>query len=102
MRTSDQELMYNAKDAAATRLIYDAVNHEVTSQGHTGTYEHTVSLFAPLAYMMIRGVKIDHEALQELKKKCEVDIAKYQIELNEIAGRPLGPNSPKDLIRYFY
>lgn len=102
MRTSDQELMYNAKDAAATRLIYDAVNQEVSSQGHQDTFEHTVSLFGPLQYMMIRGVRVDHEALASLKKKCEIDITNYQAELNQIAGRPLSPNSPKDLIRYFY
>ncbi len=102
MRTSDQELMYNAKDAAATRLIYDAVSSEINTLGHTDTFNHTISLFGPLQYMMIRGVKVDHEALQELKKKCEVDISTYQAELNQIAGRPLGANSPKDLIRYFY
>lgn len=102
MRTSDQELLYNAKDAVATRLIYDAVSHEVASQGYQDTFDHTVSLFGPLQYMMIRGVKVDHDALQELKKKCEVQIIKYQEELNSIAGRPLGVNSSKDLIRYFY
>lgn len=102
MRTSDQELLYNAKDAAATRLIYDAVNHEVSTQGYQDTFEHTVALFGPLQYMMIRGVKVDHEALQQLKTKCEIDIATFQKELNETAGRPLNPNSSKDLIRYFY
>lgn len=102
MRTSDQELKYNAKDAAATRLIYDAVSSDVNSQGYKDTYEHTVALFAPLQYMMVRGVRVDHDALNELKKKCEVDIATFQRELNEIAGRTLNPNSPKDLIKYFY
>jgi DNA polymerase I len=102
MRVSNDTLYYNAKDAAATRIIYDAVNSDLKQLGHQDTYNHTIALFAPLSYMMIRGIKVDHEALQEMKKRCEVQIDEYQIKLNALAKRPLKFASPQDCARYFY
>lgn len=102
MRVSNDTLYYNAKDAAATRIIYDGVNADLKQLGHTDTYNHTLALFAPLSYMMIRGIKVDHEALQVLKKRCEIQIDEYQIKLNALAKRPLKFASPQDCARYFY
>lgn len=102
MRVSENTLYYNAKDAAATKIIYDGVNQEIKQLNNEDTYKHTLQLFAPLSYMMIRGIKVDHDALQELKKKCEVSIDDYQKKLNTIAKRHLKFNSSQDCSRYFY
>lgn len=102
MRVSNNTLYYNAKDAAATKIIYDGVSADLKQLGSEATYRHTLALFAPLSYMMIRGIKVDHEALQELKKKCEVQIDEYQLKLNSICGRHLKFGSSPDCARYFY
>jgi len=100
--TSDKELLYNAKDSAATLRIASELLPEIEKGGYTDTYRHTIELIQPLIYMMIRGVKVDQIKLQEMKTKCEGLIAQYQKKLNELCGRVINPNSPDDCQRYFY
>lgn len=102
MRVSDRTLYYNAKDAAATRVIFDAVNSDLQKLDLTAPYDHTLSLFGPLSYMMVRGVRVDKDALNELKKKVEVTLVEYQEKLNKLCGRELKFGSSQDCQRYFY
>jgi DNA polymerase-1 len=100
--TSDQTLRYNAKDAAATLIIADCIMPEIKSTGYLDTYEHTISLFRPLIYMMIRGVKINQAELEKMKVKVDEAIIQYQSKLNTLCGYNLNANSHDQVKEYFY
>lgn len=99
--TSDKTLKYNAKDAAGTLIIADQVIKEL-GDTYRNTYDHTISIFRPLQYMMMRGVKVDLDALAAMKVRIEKTINEYQEKLNKLAGRVLNANSSKDCQKYFY
>jgi len=52
--------------------------------------------------MMEHGIKVDLAGMKKDYERHEELIKEKQEELNVIAKRPLNPNSPKQLIEYFY
>lgn len=102
MLTSDKELRYNAKDAWGTLAIAEKVMPETYQEGYGDTYEHTVSLYEPLTYMMMRGVKVDQDELARMKVKVDGLIGQYQVRLDTLCGHHLNANSNDKCKAYFY
>lgn len=99
--TDDTMLRYNAKDAVGTLVIANKVMPELIPD-YRDTYDHTISMFRPLIYMMLRGVRVDQNELAKMKVKIDAAITDYQVKLNNLCGRPLNANSSKDCQKYFY
>lgn len=107
-RVSNQTLRYNAKDCIVTYECADAFHKEVDRPSYKEmpsfrqTYDHTIDLLEPLMYMMSRGVKVDRNKLAEERINISKRIDELQSEINEICGADINPNSPKQLMEYFY
>ena len=100
-RTSQEMLTYNALDCAMTWEVADAFMHEL-DDGYRGTYNHTIDMYNPLMYMMMRGIRVDHERLKLTKERVDKELADIEVKIIERCGRWVNPNSPKDCCTYFY
>lgn len=59
-------------------------------------------LFGAVLRMMLRGCRLDHGRRSALRKEL-LEAAVYRQDLlNFMAGHPLNPKSPKQLMRFFY
>ena len=94
--------VYNAKDAMVTIESWYALQKELKARGNEYTYERAIALLEPLLYFQLRGIKVNGNKLEELKKRTEEKRDKADEELQTLAGRPLNANSPKQLQQYFY
>ena len=94
-------LEYNALDAACTLECHGAFWDEL-QEGYRPAYDMTVALLPPLIFMMTRGILINSDLMEETKTEILKTSAEKQLELDELCGRHLNVNSPKDCQKYFY
>ena len=66
------------------------------------TYQVHQDLIYPLLWMQERGLRVDVEGMQAKSKKLAELAKAKQLELNDLVGREINPNSPKQLKEYFY
>jgi len=97
----DNFLRYNALDAACTLEIRNEIWPGL-DEGFQPAYDLTESLIAPLVFMMTRGILVNHDLMNETRNQITETVKEKQIELNELCGRELNVNSPKDCQKYFY
>lgn len=71
-------------------------------QGNEATYERQRKLIKPLLYMGERGIRIDVNGMMEYEKEQSAILDEKTAELKSIIGRDINPNSPKQLMEYFY
>ena len=93
---------YNAMDSAVLMEIFPRQEEELKKQGNFDAYEKQRSLLHPLVYAGNKGIRMDTDAMSEASMECSRKIASLQEQLNELAGKELNPNSPKQLKEYFY
>lgn len=101
MKMDSVFLRYSALDAACTKEAHDAFWPELAG-GFESAYAMTVNIFPVLMFMQTRGIKVNRTALAETKTDVLASAAEKQEELNELCGRALNVNSPKDCQSYFY
>ncbi len=97
---------YNAIDSSTmvhdAREFWDELN---AVEGHLHIYDQTMRLIPPLIFMMMRGIRVDVDAVKTLARELGEDIIAKRAELDEVAGRKLPEtfaNSSKQCIQYFY
>lgn len=98
----EQFFLYNAKDAALTFAVWEAIKDEILSEEFAHVYWETIALYRPLNFAMSRGVKVDHEYLEVIKKRTEEEIKTYQAELDKLVGEHLNVKSTAQCKKYFY
>lgn len=98
---SDIFLEYNCIDACVTLEAHNKFWHEL-EQGYNPAYDLTMAIFEPLLFMQTRGIRVDRSLMEETKRDIQVAAKTKQGELNELCGRALNVNSPKDCQAYFY
>lgn len=91
---------YGALDAACTLEIHNGFFHELGQ--FQPAYDMTVQLFPVLMYMQTRGVKVNKVNLDQTKLDILAEQAAKQKELDELCGRSLNVDSPKQCQDYFY
>lgn len=99
---NSQFLEYGALDAACTMQARNAFWPDIATGGFQPAYDMTIALLPVLMFMQTRGVKVNHDALQATRKDILESAATKQEELNQLCGRSLNVNSPKDCQTYFY
>lgn len=94
--TNDLQMFwrYNALDAVVTREIRDVQEKELLEYQNMGTLEHGMSLVEPLMAMSRRGIKIDMERREAMRKNIDAEIKNLQAFLNAGAGKPINVSSP--------
>ena len=98
----EQFLRYSALDSACMVEIHDKFWYELAEQGYDRTYEMTLSLMEVLQFMQTRGMKVNHDLLNETKREIIESQKQKQAELDDLVGRPLNVNSSKQCASYFY
>lgn len=95
-------LEYNCLDAATMMEIHNEIWPDQVSGGYQPTYDLTIGLLDPVMFLMTKGIAVDLEAMELTKQEISSSITTKQLELNELCGREVNVNSPKDMQRYFY
>lgn len=101
MRMDENFLQYSALDSACTFEAYKAF-WDGLEPVFIPAYNLTARLLPVLMFMQSRGIKVNKAALEETKVEVLQKADKLQAELNELVGRPLNVNSPKQCQDYFY
>lgn len=91
---------YGALDAACTLEIHNGFWDDLGQ--FRKAYDMTVQLFPVLMYMQTRGVKVNKVNLDQTKLEILAEQAAKQKELDELCGRSLNVDSPKQCQDYFY
>lgn len=93
---------YNALDSLSCRQALPEMIEDLKLQNNYETYKAQRNLVPALMYIGERGIKVDLDGMVENYCENQERLEGLQEELNEMAGRELNPNSPKQLIEYFY
>ena len=101
MKMDKDFLEYAGLDAACTMEIHNVFWPQLGSD-FMPAVDRTVSILPVLMFMQTRGMRVNKSALDETKVEVLQKAAEMQKELDEIVGRPLNVNSPKQCQEYFY
>ena len=93
--------LYCGRDACVCLESWYVLAEEL-NDGYWPAYERTRRLAEPLAYMSVRGLKVDIEGLEQTKINLGIEIERKLKELEEVADFPFSPTSPKQCQKYFY
>mgnify|MGYP006278963627 CR=1 FL=1 len=100
--TWEQLWHYNGTDSIICTEAFPNQWKSIVSQGNSRTYERQRLLIEPLVFMQEHGIRVDVEGMRTLRDEYLERIDNLQEQLNELAGKPLNPNSPDQLKKYFY
>jgi DNA polymerase I-like protein with 3'-5' exonuclease and polymerase domains/uracil-DNA glycosylase len=93
---------YNCKDCCITYEIWDKIIEEQASEGVSEHFYFQQSLFMPVLRMMNRGIRLDTDQRTVLRRDLTKLGIDRQEKLDYIAGHPLNPKSPAQLLKFFY
>jgi DNA polymerase-1 len=94
----DQATAYAAEDADVTLRLWQVLKPRLAAEGKTTVYETLERpLVDVLARMERRGILIDRQVLSRLSGDFAQVAARVEAEIQELAGEPLNPGSPKQL-----
>lgn len=102
MKMDEKFLTYSALDSACMMEIHNNFWETLTEDGYFPTYKMTTDLYPVLTFMQTRGMKVNHQLLEETRREVLEKAAILQEELNTLIGKPLNVNSPKACAEYFY
>lgn len=102
VRDWPRHLDYNCKDTSGTYAAYLAQQEALTQRGLSSTFNNYIMRFAPIIHeMCVRGLKLDPQALIQLKEKLERDKEAQEgilkAEFTGRIGREVNPRSPAQL-----
>lgn len=98
----DMYWQYNAKDCVATHKCAIALAKEIDKLDIWNHMEYQMKLHKPLMEMEYRGLKVQPEGIETMRKEMEEEIVSLQNELDTIVGHSLNINSSAQMIKYFY
>lgn len=93
---------YNGTDAI---VPVEAIPKQIAilkKQGNYETYERQRKLIEPLIYMSERGIRVDVEGMITYKGEQNAKLDEYTDQLHELVGYKINPNSPQQLMDFFY
>ncbi len=94
---------YNALDSDVLKKIDPKLTNELEAEGNTHAYEIQSALLQPLLYMMARGIRMDTEGIKKASTDIEKEITRLTLEIVKKSDGVIGnPNSPKQVMEYFY
>lgn len=93
---------YNSLDCVYTREVGEVSADAVRSLNLTEADRFQHAMFPAVLHAMIRGVKIDLNAREAMRKELDFEKAKRIAWLHEVVGFPLNVGSSKQMKAYFY
>ena len=99
----DSEWKYCAMDAITTLDISHEIEDDLATSGCTDYYfGHIHKLAIALSAASRTGILVDVDVRRKLIEKSRIISDRLILEINEIAGRPINPNSPKQIGELLY
>jgi len=94
----DKATAYSAEDADVILRLWRVLKPRLVAERMTSVYETLERpLISVLARMERRGISIDREVLSRLSGEFAQTAARVEAEIQEIAGEPINPGSPKQI-----
>jgi len=93
---------YNGMDTIVPNDAHPKQIQELIAQQNLETYERQRKLIKPLIYMSERGIRVDVDGMMKYKEEQQAEIDKKLEELHKEVGYELNPNSPQQVMNYFY
>ncbi|MBM3530919.1 MAG: DNA polymerase I [Alphaproteobacteria bacterium] len=94
----DKASEYAAEDADVTLRLWKALKARLAAEHVAAVYETLERPLVPvLARMERRGISIDRQVLSRLSGEFAQKAAGLEHEIQELAGEPINPGSPKQL-----
>jgi DNA polymerase I-like protein with 3'-5' exonuclease and polymerase domains len=93
---------YNGMDAMVPNDAHPKQIQELIKQTNLETYERQRALIKPLIYMSERGIRVDVDGMMKYKEEQQIEVDKRIADLHEEVGYELNPNSPQQIMGYFY
>ena len=95
----DKATPYAAEDADLTLMICDALQEELADDEDLRRLEQDleIPLSRILGIMESRGIAVDRDILDDLSEEFDGHLQQLQQEIDDHAGGPVNPNSPKQL-----
>jgi DNA polymerase-1 len=94
----DQATAYAAEDADVTLRLWRVLKPRLAAEAKSTVYETLERpLVEVLARMERRGILVDRQVLSRLSGDFAQVAARVEAEIQELAGEPLNPGSPKQL-----
>lgn len=91
----EQHWHYNAMDAAIALECWHRLSEKLDEDGYRSTYENTMAVLSSLIYMMVKGFKVNTQALLAMREKVGLGIAAQVQKIEEAIGRPVITMAPK-------
>ena len=89
---------YASANADATRRIWRVLKQRLVAERVNTVYETLERpLVRPLMRMERRGISVDRQTLSRLSGDFAQSAARLEAEIQEMAGEPINPGSPKQL-----
>lgn len=98
----EQLWQYNATDSIICAEAFPKQMDQLIKSKNVPTYERQRSIIEPLVYMQEHGIKADIDGIVREQTRMLEEAKQLKEQLAEQAGRPLNPNSPKQLKEFFY
>jgi len=99
----NQAMEYAAEDADITYRLYKIFNKNLKLEKLTNIYEiFEKPLIEILAFMEIKGIKVDSKSLENLSKKFEKKIKNLEKEIFKFSKKEFNIGSPKQLGEIIY
>lgn len=93
---------YNAMDVITTQDGHPKQIQELIKQQNLETYNRQRKLQYPLIYMAERGIRIDVDGMARYREEQMKEVDEHIDNLHEEVGYELNPNSPQQVMGYFY
>ena len=94
--------LYNAADAANTWGIWEVLEKELKMKGLMEVFEFEMSQLEPAMMLQLQGLKVNEEVRVALKEKSDKRIKELEEELEQLVGKKVNYNSPKQLQQLLY
>jgi DNA polymerase I len=98
--------VYNGLDCLVTYEIWENLEQKFSNHATRPVYSFERALQAPYLDIMLRGFNVDQAARYQASETLRSGINQLRGILDEFAiavwGKPLNPNSPKQLQEFFY
>lgn len=105
LSSQENEWVYNALDCCVTSEVWEEMSKSVENFTWP-SYHFVKGMQGPALHMAVRGIRIDMQKRGELIATLERTADRLQNHLNLLAdavwGGELNPQSPKQLIEFFY
>ncbi|MFA5543670.1 MAG: DNA polymerase, partial [Bacilli bacterium] len=98
----EMPLLYNASDAANTYGIYEYMVKELDKQKLWNTFNFEMAQVYPAAMLQLQGVEVNTQVRDELKKTVAERLEYLDTTIEEMIGKKVNFNSPKQLQSLLY